>query len=342
MPATRVPRHRNTLRVVTYNILLGGARRHELICDVLTRIDADVIALQEVCDLAFLRSLGKHLEMEVLPGPPSEPGTSCHVAILSRRPVRAWRNRQHRDRMLRSHLHCEIETGSRTTPLIGVHCVHLAARFGERAKGEARRMRELTAVLEGVTREGGPPHMLIGDFNALAPGDGVAATRFFKRMHELRRAGLVVPRENGYVGPVQREKGEKGEDSNLDAAWRAAGIDPRLDGGVPLLPRAVWPLTARLPAHPGVDRFLGRFIERWTIERLLALGYVDCFRRVHPRALGRTCATWLPAARVDYVFANPDLAPHLVTCDVVGGNRWPDHDAAVASDHFPLVADFSF
>jgi len=323
---------------VTYNILVGGTGRHELIRNVLARADADVIALQEVCDLQFLERLGRELDMTVIAGEPSDPGPSCHVAILSRRPVRTWRNRQHRGRMLRSHLHCEVATGGGTLPVIALHVVHLAARFGERAKGEARRMRELSAVLDGISKEPVQPHLLVGDFNALSPGDSVAATRFFRRMNDMRRAGVLVAQDGGLYAPITTP--EAG-DAAVEAAWDAAGMDSRLGPGIPLLPRVVWPLTAGLPVNAGLDRFLGRFIERWTIERVLRLGYIDCFRRVHPRALGRTSATWLPAARVDYVFASPDMASHVIDCDVIGGRRWPDADVTAASDHFPVVADFA-
>jgi endonuclease/exonuclease/phosphatase family metal-dependent hydrolase len=270
----------------------------------------------------------------------AEPGErlSCATGLLSKRPVRSWRHNEHPGRMLRSHLRCDVETGWSDMPFIGVHCLHLAARFGERAKGEARRMRELTLVLDQIAREPHLPHVLIGDFNSIAPGDGVAAPRFFRRLNELRRAGLVVTREDGYMGPAPRGGGDQ---RAMDQAWRDAGIDPRLEAGVPLLPRLVGPLTVGLPESATLDRFLGRFIERWTVERLLSLGYVDCFRRRHPRAHGHTCATWTPAARVDYVFATPDLAERLIACEVVGDRRFPDADAHIASDHFPLVADFA-
>jgi endonuclease/exonuclease/phosphatase family metal-dependent hydrolase len=329
---------KRVLRVATYNILTGGVRRERLIRDVLARIDADVIALQEVSDVHTVRQLAEYLKMQVLIGEPSDPASTFHVAILSRLPVRTWRNRQHQGRMLRSHLHCEVETGGSSVPIIGIHCVHLAARFGERAKGEARRMRELTAVLSGIADEPPLPHLLLGDFNALSPGDEVSATAFFRRYNALRRAGLIVEREDGYMGPKARGAGA--DDAELDARWRAAGVDPRLDSGVPVLPRVVGRLTTGLPLSPALDRFLGRFIERWTAERIAASDYVDCFRRVHPRARGFTCATWLPAARVDYVFATPDLAPNLVTCDVVGGRGHADRDVGLASDHFPVVAEF--
>jgi endonuclease/exonuclease/phosphatase family metal-dependent hydrolase len=328
----------NRLRVVTYNILVGGRQRETLVHDVLQRVDADVIALQEVAELTLLHSLASALGMRALIGEPSEPGSVQRTAILTRRPVRAWRNEVHRGRMLRGHLHCEIDTGSSELPVISVHCAHLAARFGERANGEARRIRELAAIHEDITRMPQLPRVLAGDFNALSPGDGVAATRFFRRYNELRRAGLIVNGPNGFL--VRRSRGGDDDDAEVDTAWRSFGVDPRLEIGIPSLPRAVARLTASVPVNASLDRFLGRFLERWTAERIAALGYVDVFRKLHPRARGYTCATWLPAARIDYVFASPDVAARAVTSDVVGGRNWPDPDAAVASDHFPLVADF--
>jgi hypothetical protein len=181
--------------------------------------------------------------------------------------------------------------------------------------------------------------MLIGDFNALSPGDDILATSFFRRMNDLRRAGLLVAGPNGILAP--QVPAESGTADGLADRWRRAGVDPRLLGGIPALPRVVSPLTVGLPVSHAMDRFLGRLIERWTVERLLKEGYVDCYREVHPRARGLTCATWQLSARVDYVFATADLAAHVLAADVVGGRTWPDPDAAVASDHYPVVAEFS-
>ena len=305
---------------------------------MLRRIDADVVALQEVREVDYVRDLAADLGMEIFLGEPSDPDSPMHTAILTRLPVRAWRNRRHHGRMLRSHLHCDIETGGAVLPLVGVHCLHLAARFGDRNKGEARRIREIGAVLTDIADEPPLPHMLIGDFNALAPGDDILATSFFRRMNDLRRAGLLVVGSNGILTPLAPQVGDG---NGLADRWRRAGVDPRLLGGIPALPRVVAPLTVGLPVSRAMDRFLGRLIERWTIERLLKEGYVDCYRDVHPRARGLTCATWQLSARVDYVFATPDLATRVVSADVVGGRTWPDPDAAVASDHYPVVADFS-
>src|ERR1039457_5663906 len=327
------------IRVATYNILLGGESRRDLINNVLRRVDADVVALQEVREVDRVRDLARELGMEMFLGEPSDPDSPMHTAILTRLPVHAWRNRRHHGRMLRSHLHCDIETGGAELPVIGVHCLHLAARFGDRNKGEARRIREIGAVLTDIADEPALPHILIGDFNALSPGDDILATSFFRRMNDLRRAGLLVAGPNGILTPLAPD--DEMRDDGLADRWRRAGVDPRLLGGIPVLPRVVSPLTVGLPVSRAMDRFLGRLIERWTVERLLDEGYIDCYRHVHPRARGLTCATWQLAARVDYVFATDALAAHVIGADVVGGRTWPDADAAAASDHYPVVAEFS-
>lgn len=324
-----------SLRVVTYNILLGGARREEHITAVLRRLNADVIALQEVSNPEFAEQLARDLGMRLVVGSASD-GTGINIAVLSRLGVRRWHNHTHRGRMLRSHLETVLVTGSAAIPELHLHSVHLAARFGERSKGEARRLRELDAVLGDIGDSNGTPRLIAGDFNALAPGDGVEATAFFKRMAELRRARVLVRQANGLVTARPMDAGGEAEE-----AWLRVGVDPRLDVGIPVLPFVVYPLTALLPRHATVDRLLGRTIERWTVSRLLDAGYVDCFRRVHPRASGYTCATWMPAARIDYVFADPIMAARLRRCEVVGVRRWPDHEATFASDHHPLVAEFS-
>lgn len=326
-------RHTSHVRLLTYNILLGGAGREERIRGVLQRSGADVIALQEVADTAMVERIAAALGMRLVVGTASD-GSGINVAVLSRLPVVRHRNHRHRH-MLRSNLEVILDPGT-GTPL-RLHALHLPARFGERSKGEARRMRELESILTDIRRAGDAPHVVLGDFNALSPGDHVEATRFFRRMNELRRARVVVRQADGLMGPRRRD----GVDASVDAAWLAAGIDPHLDVGIPALPPAVGPLTALLPVSRRIDRAMGSLIERWTIERMLAEGYVDAYREIHPRAHGYTCATWLPAARIDYIFLSPDLSPALRHAEVIGSRAAPDADAQTASDHFPLYADLS-
>ena len=315
------------VRVLAYNILLGGERREERIAGVLERSGADLIALEEVRDDSLLARLAGQLGMTAVYGEPSDEGP-LGLALLTRLPIADHRNHRHPG-MLRSHLEVTVRHAG-GVPL-RLHVVHLAARFGERAKGEARRLRELEAILSDIGAASPMPHLIVGDFNSLSPGDHLEATRFFRRMNELRQARLLVRQTDGWMWP----------ESEDDAEWLAHGIDPELKAGVPSLPWLTGPLTALVPEHRGVDRLLGRAIERWTVPRLLGAGYVDCYRHLHPRAHGYTCATWMPAARIDYVFASPEAFPLVTGCDVLTGRGRAAREVASASDHFPVYADLS-
>jgi len=320
------------IRILTYNVLLGGGRREERIAGVLARSAADVVCLQEVQDNGMVARLAGRLGMTPVSGSPSD-GGPLGLAVLSRLPIVSHRNHRHAG-MLRSHL--EVTVAPPRGERLRVHVVHLAARFGERAKGEARRMEELEHVLTDIGAEAAMPHLVVGDFNSLSPGDHLEATGFFRRMNELRKAGLLVRQEGGWMGPPGGTAVEA-----VDARWRAHGIDPDLQGGIPVLPWLVGPLTALVPERRGLDRLLGRAIERWAVPRMQEAGYTDCFRHVHPRAHGYTCATWMPAARIDYVFASPEALPRLISCEVAVGRGRAGRETATASDHFPLIARLS-
>lgn len=332
---SRVARSRR-LRIATYNILLGGEGREDLIGDVIERSDADVVAVQEATDLVLIERLADRLGMSVSVGEPSDPASKLNVVVLSRVPVHRTHNHRHSG-MLRTHLEVEVRPASRALSAVGLHVVHLAARFGERNNGEARRMRELGHVLRDIAAAPDQvPHVILGDLNAIAPGDTVEATAFFARMAELRRSGLVVRGDDGFDAPIPRPYHPE---PAHDARWRSVGIHPRLDVGISRMPWLVGALTGFVPRHPVIDRALGLRIRRDSIAHLGALGYVDCYRRMHDDA-GYTCATWALASRIDYVFADERLAARLVDAFVVGGTGHHDADAADASDHLPVMADF--
>ena len=76
---------------------------------------------------------------------------------------------------------------------------------------------------------------------------------------------------------------------------------------------------------------------RWrTIQTVLDAGYADAYRLKHPTEPGPTLPTTNPHVRLDYVFVPQHYAPRVLACQVV---HHPD--AALASDHFPVVADLN-
>ncbi len=78
-------------------------------------------------------------------------------------------------------------------------------------------------------------------------------------------------------------------------------------------------------------------IPRDAIRTLLEHGYLDAHALHHgPENFQTSFTTSHPAARVDYLFITPDLAPHLKSCEI-----FKPELAKFTSDHFPLTAEFT-
>jgi endonuclease/exonuclease/phosphatase family metal-dependent hydrolase len=163
--------------------------------------------------------------------------------------------------------------------------------------GERRRVRELEAMLGTIAPHAREPHLLFGDCNALAPGDPVVLERVTAHItNRMTRA------EVGYVRPR-----------------RTLTFGALLDHGI----SRGWVEAERvLPRH--------------AVRHVLAAGYTDCYRHLHPDEPGYTFPAPEPALRLDYIFSPPIMQGRLRACEVV------DTPATViASDHRPLVARFA-
>jgi len=76
---------------------------------------------------------------------------------------------------------------------------------------------------------------------------------------------------------------------------------------------------------------------RWrTIQTVLDAGYVDVFRTLHPSDPGMTLPTSDPHIRLDYFFVPGTEIARVQSCAVVR-----DGAARQASDHFPVLAEFT-
>lgn len=76
----------------------------------------------------------------------------------------------------------------------------------------------------------------------------------------------------------------------------------------------------------------------FAMRQYLNAGFTDCFRKLHPDDPGYTLPSHRPNSRLDYMLANPQLAPHLKNCFVVREPKAVEQ----ASDHCPVVAEFEF
>jgi exodeoxyribonuclease-3 len=83
----------------------------------------------------------------------------------------------------------------------------------------------------------------------------------------------------------------------------------------------------------------GGSVRYQTIQIMLASGYLDGFRRLHPdreKEIGYTFPTWDPHVRLDFVFLPERFEGRLKECRVLTGEPVMKE----ASDHFPLLAEF--
>jgi exodeoxyribonuclease III len=149
------------LRLVTYNIWEGGGSRLPLIEQVLRQLRPDVVALQEANEHAAVQSLATRLEMELVYG---EANCEASIAWLSRLPVAHSEN--HRlPQLSKTLLELQVTAGGRDLRLFATH---LADRRQD--AGQYPRLQEMQSIL-GVLS--GPFSILVGDLNAVAPGDPV-------------------------------------------------------------------------------------------------------------------------------------------------------------------------
>lgn len=305
-------------RVLSYNILMGGTGRLEDIERMIRLAHPDVVGLVEAIDPDVVRTLAEHLGMDyrtnVTPG-----GTwKASSALLSRLPI------------VRSEVHAcpgvlarpllevslEEEHGERLT----VFVAHLTAHFARGRGGDSPRCQEVREIVR-IMRANHGPHVVMGDFNALAPGDKMKASNLLRYLIDL-------------------EKRRKCQGQASDAPNDG---HPYLNYVVPPQLRVFNPLLRLIPRSRVLCRLFDEagswYAPRRSIGLLRASGYVDCFRYINPRAWGFTCPAEAPAGRIDYLFANPLLATRLAACKVVKGDQ--SVEAREASDHLPVMADFS-
>ena len=243
-----------SFNLLSYNVRFGGAGRETLLARAVAETAPDLVILQEATDPRVVARIAAGVGMQHWA---AHPGYS--LAYLSRAPVK--RHEWHRPRGSKRHF-IELEPEGLGLTVYGVHLSAVHSRWTER-----RRARELRALLAWVGARADDFHVVIGDFNTLAPGEVLDARR----------------------------------------------LPPRL--------RAVMWLS-------------GGRVRYETIQIMLAAGYADGFRRLHPEERGYTFPTWDPHVRLDYVFLPERFGERLSDCRV----HTDGETVRKASDHFPLSA----
>ncbi len=303
-------------RVLTYNILVGGTSRVDYIEQMIRAAQPDIVGLVEATNPCVVEKLATRLGMDYRMSGRGEHDLDWHVALLSRLPIMHAHAHFLPDRLSKPLL--EVGVQEEHGGVLTLFVTHLKASFAGGVRGgDDIRREEAREVVRIMKAKRGTPHLLVGDFNSLAPGDTFRASRLLRYLVNMDEQHRTRPRES--VG------------------------HPDLDFVVPPSLRFLEPLM-RLTARNAFLRALfdsvgSLYVARGTIRLLRNAGYVDCFRHANEETEGFTCPASAPAGRIDYIFAGPELAPRLSACRVVteaDGVRGEQ-----ASDHLPVVAEFS-
>lgn len=301
-------------RILSYNILVGGTRRIDQLTNIISSAHPDLVGLVEATNPQVVEELAHRLGMQHWMSGNPKHGRDWQIALLSRLPIIQAQSHLRPAILTKPFLEAcvEEEDGRKLT----VFVTHLIAAFYRGRGGDGIRRREVREILRIMASKRGTPHLLMGDFNAIAPGDRLKASILLRYLLDMDRRHQQNPdAHTGY---------------------------PNLDFVVPEPVRFLNPLLRVIPRSKLLSALFDRagslYAPRGSTGLIHKAGYVDCFRHMNPHAWGFTCPARAPAGRIDFIFASPELAGRLSACEVVTeGNGLRGEEA---SDHLPVVADF--
>lgn len=146
------------LKLMSYNIRFGGGGREDQLAAVIRMSEPDLVILQEATDPRVVERLAQATGMNLWA---SRRGYS--VGFMSR--VEIDDHEWHSLPRVR-HALLEIVLAGGDVRVFGLHLSAIHSHWTEQ-----RRVRELRTLLESIKQHQSGLHVLLGDFNTLAPGE---------------------------------------------------------------------------------------------------------------------------------------------------------------------------
>ena len=145
-----------TIRLMSYNIRFGGIGREARIAAVIKQLKPDIVVLQEATKPEIVERIASLCEM-----PHHGTKRSHSVGFVSNLEVKRLEWHYHRD-LQRAFMEIELDG-------VRIYNIHLRATHSNYT--ERGRMREVRALLDAIKEKSKDFHVLVGDFNTLAPGE---------------------------------------------------------------------------------------------------------------------------------------------------------------------------
>lgn len=146
------------LKLLSYNIRFGGQNRAKKIAEVINFVSPDIVVFQEAYTPGGVEQIAADCGLKTWGG------RKAHsIAFASRVEVA---NFQWHHPPGSTHSFLEIVLADNQTRIFGLH---LKPRFSKWS--EAKRAQEIRALLSAIKKHQAGFHVLVGDFNTLAPGE---------------------------------------------------------------------------------------------------------------------------------------------------------------------------
>ena len=182
-----------TLRLLSYNIRFGGRGREARLAEVVRSVAPDLVVFQEASDPRVVERVARDSGM------PRWAARPAHSTGYMSRVEVAGHEWHHPPGARHAFLEIVLAGGAR------VFGLHLKARFSKWS--ERRRAFEIGALLEGIRQHQEGFHVLVGDFNTLAPGEVLETRRMpawiqaliWISGRDIRRETIGRLLEAGYV-----------------------------------------------------------------------------------------------------------------------------------------------
>ncbi len=152
------------VKLLSYNIRFGGRGREKELAEVVQSTVPDLVVFQEAIDPHLIRRLAAATEM------PYWAARSDHsIAYISR--LEIAHHEWHYPAGAK-HSFLEIVLNGSEERIFGLHLSSTFSKWSER-----KRVREIQALLKSIERHQQGFHVLVGDFNTLAPGETLDVRR---------------------------------------------------------------------------------------------------------------------------------------------------------------------
>ncbi len=166
------------IRVLSYNILIGGTHRVDPLTKIIGTCNPDIVGLVEAIDEHVVEELANNLGMQYRLSGRAQDEEGWQGAILSRLPI--IYTRTHASSIITKQPLLEVCVEERDgSPLI-VFITHLTAAFSKFWLANHKRRLEVREILSIMKQKRGAKHLLLGDFNSIAPREQLKGSSFLR------------------------------------------------------------------------------------------------------------------------------------------------------------------